>query len=44
MELASTTDISSRQIMRTAILKNYIMVKDYDDDKLLLWNNWLMKR
>lgn len=36
MELAPTTDISSRQIMRTAILKNYIMVKDYDDDKLLL--------
>ena len=36
MEVASTTYTTSRQIIRTAILKNYVMVKDYDDDALLL--------
>ena len=43
MELASTTVTTSRHI-RTVILKNYVMVKDYDNDTMLLWHNWLMMK
>lgn len=43
MELASTTVTTSRHIIRTVILNNYVMVKDYDDT-LLLWHNWLMMK
>ena len=44
MELASTTVTTSRHIIRTVILNNYVMVKDYDNDTLLLWHNWLMMK
>ena len=36
MELASTTVTTSRHIIRTVILNNYVMVKDYDNDTLLI--------